>query len=144
VSKTTNVTQTTSSTGSSNTTNDGTNSETITDDQFERGIQADTPENRLQLTTNDGQGTLEYASNIEETTANNSRTGSGTDHSTSDMSTTLDGNNSQDTTETDTFSSSGKIGVQSYSKMVQEYRETFLRIEQQIFKECEQLFMGVY
>lgn len=38
----------------------------------------------------------------------------------------------------------GKLGVTSYSKMVQEYRETFIRIEQQIFKEMNELFMLVY
>ena len=38
----------------------------------------------------------------------------------------------------------GKIGVQTYSKMLTEYRETFLRIEKNIFDEMNVLFMLVY
>lgn len=38
----------------------------------------------------------------------------------------------------------GKIGVQSYSKMLIEFRETFMRIERQIFNEMNELFMLVY
>lgn len=39
----------------------------------------------------------------------------------------------------------GKIGVQSYSKMMTEYRETFLRIERDIFREMrKELFMLIY
>lgn len=38
----------------------------------------------------------------------------------------------------------GKIGNQSYSKMLQEYRESFIRIENKIFDEMQELFMLVY
>jgi hypothetical protein len=38
----------------------------------------------------------------------------------------------------------GKTGDQSYSKMLNEYRDTFLRIEKMIFKEMNELFMLVY
>lgn len=38
----------------------------------------------------------------------------------------------------------GKIGVQTYSKMLQEYRETFMRIEKRIFDEMQELFMLLY
>ena len=38
----------------------------------------------------------------------------------------------------------GKIGVQTYSKMLIEFRSTFLRIERDIFDEMNQLFMLVY
>lgn len=39
----------------------------------------------------------------------------------------------------------GKIGVQTYSKMLMEFRETFLRVERQCFEEIEgRLFMLVY
>lgn len=39
----------------------------------------------------------------------------------------------------------GKIGIQTYSKMLTEYRETFLRIEQTIFREMrKELFMLIY
>lgn len=38
----------------------------------------------------------------------------------------------------------GKIGVQSYPKLIQEYRQSFLRIEKQMFDEMNELFMLVY
>lgn len=38
----------------------------------------------------------------------------------------------------------GKVGNQSYSKMLQEYRESFIRIENMIFDEMQELFMLVY
>lgn len=39
----------------------------------------------------------------------------------------------------------GKIGIQTYSKMLTEYRSTFLRIEQDIFREMrKELFMLIY
>jgi hypothetical protein len=43
------------------------------------------------------------------------------------------------------MNTTGKIGSQSYSQMVQEYRETFLRIEKDLFSEMrKELFMVVY
>jgi len=38
----------------------------------------------------------------------------------------------------------GSIGVKTYSEMIMEYRESLLRIEKQIFKEMNELFMLVY
>lgn len=38
----------------------------------------------------------------------------------------------------------GSIGVKTYSEMLMEYRESLLRIEKQIFKEMNELFMLVY
>jgi hypothetical protein len=38
----------------------------------------------------------------------------------------------------------GKIGIQSFPKMVAEYRASLLRIEKQIFEEMNELFMLVY
>lgn len=38
----------------------------------------------------------------------------------------------------------GKVGSQTYAEMVMRYRESFLRIEQTIHKEMNQLFMLVY
>jgi hypothetical protein len=113
---------------------------TTTDDNFNRNINSNTPDGRLSLTANDGEGVIEYASDITENNENNSST------STSEV----DETNSNDTTgtmnETEDYVSSklGKIGVQSYSKMVMEYRQSFLRIEKQIFEEMQQLFMLVY
>ena len=133
-----------------------------TDDNFSREITSDTPASRLELTSNDGEGVIEYASNIEEDTENNVRdatsnvTGSsdsGTvDHATNKQTSNVDSAGSQN----DNYNSNvnefenfiqkrkGKLGNDSYSKMLQEYRNTFLRIEKDIFNDMQELFMLVY
>lgn len=146
------------------------------DDNFRRKIEADTPDTRLALTTNDGEGVLEYASQIDEESVNNdsdttghkdgTKSSDATASSSSDSSMESDSTANQksdaekDNTENrksnDKLNSEineiedyvayrvGKIGVQSYSKMVIEFRQTFIRIEKDIFNEMNQLFMLVY
>lgn len=97
---------------------------TATEDNFDRELISNNPDERLALTANDGQGVIEYASGITENNQNNSQTSNGT--------------------ETLNYTTDGKIGVQTYSKMLAEYRTVLLRIEASIFKELEQLFMLVY
>jgi hypothetical protein len=142
---TTHQTSTTDGTNNSTTTQDGNGS--LTDDNFSRQVEADTPDTRLTLTTNDGQGILEYASNIKEDNENNSKTS--TSHNSGSLDETSHASSTSDLTvnetEDETDSSEGKIGVQTYSQMLQEYRETFLRIEKSIFNEMsKELFMLVY
>jgi hypothetical protein len=130
------------STGNSSQTTNG----NVTEDDFQRRIQSDTPDTRLALTTNDGQGVIEYANNIEEDNANNTKTSNGTASGTSSETSDATSTATQTTNENETSNvhKEGKIGVQSFSKMLQEYRETFLRIEKEIFKEMNQLFMLIY
>lgn len=146
---------------------------TLTDD-FNRTIESDTPDSRLTITTNDGEGALTYASKIVEnnennkhdTTRNETLANDGTTSETSSATTNETNNTIQSATGTedvvnnetknDTLNSVvnevedyvqqrvGKIGVQSYSEMVMKYRESFLRVEKQIFDEMNQLFMLVY
>lgn len=131
-------------------TRDRTNSQdvngTTSENDFRRTIDNDTPDSRLAITTAEGSGIIEYASHITEdkdnrTTSNDINT-SGSSKDTSN----LDGTTKTDVTDTETFVQSrvGKTGSQSYSKMLQEYRETLLRIENKMFNEMKQLFMLVY
>lgn len=138
----------------SNSTQDGTghntgktdNDGSLTTDNFEREINSDNPDTRLALTANDGEGLIEYASSIREQNQNNksdssstsTQTSDSTNHFTSDSETTLNEN------EDYIASRVGKIGDVTYSKMVLEFRQTFLRIEKQIFNEMNELFMLVY
>jgi hypothetical protein len=158
-------------TGDSNGTQHATNnrdstsniSESITDDNFNRQLEAEQPENRLALTTNDGQGVIEYASKINEDNENNKRDvskdetlsddsvmdGTSTNHSTMNQDSTGnikdDFTSTIDNTEDYAKNIIGKVGTQTYSKMVMEFRETFLRIEKKIFDEIrKELFMLVY
>lgn len=144
----------------------------VTDDNFSRDIKADTPDTRLALTTEDGEGILEYASQIEEDTENNKRSTTGKqttsgkvdsiDKSTSN--TTANSNATGDTTthsqsdtkQNDKYDSEindiedyiaheiGKIGTETYQEMIQKYRDILIRIENMIFNEMQQLFMLVY
>ena len=131
-----------SSTGNSSQSTNG----TLTEADFERRLESDTPDERLSITTNNGQGVIEYASKIQEDNANNSKTsnstGSANTSESSDVTNT--GSSSNHETASETNHKEGKIGDQSYSKMLQEYRESFLRVELQVFKEMNELFMLVY
>lgn len=118
---------------------------------FDRSIESDTPDSRLRLTTNpDGTGVIEYASRIKEDT--NKASGSGTSSSDSSIKSKADNtslandNLDSNINEIEDFIQyrQGKIGVQTYSKMVMEYRQSFLRIEKQIHQELQNLFMLVY
>ena len=153
---------------------DGTESQTVNrtqnDTNFNRHLESDTPDSRLAITTADGSGVIEYASKIEEdseknnstvtndvdtTTANTvESTTSNTLDSTS--SNTIDGTNTDSTdvtnnttnniTDVETYVSNrtGKVGDVTYSKMLMEYRQSLIRVENKMFDEMQQLFMLVY
>jgi hypothetical protein len=123
--------------GTQNATSSSTGTGKQVNDNFERRLKSDNPDSRLALTANDGEGVIEYASDIQENTDNGTAT---TDSSSSgNAQSTI--NNVEDYLQ----SVIGKTGSQSYSKMLDEYRDTFLRIEKTIFKEMrKELFMLVY
>jgi hypothetical protein len=139
-SKTKNQTQTsnTSGTGSSN----GTTNGSLTEDNFDRQLESNNPDSRLQITTNDGQGVIEYASEIRENNANNSKTSSGSSSDSSSFSS--NGNATNNETEDSTKVKDGKIGTQTYSAMLNEYRSSLIRVEKQILNEMNVLFMNIY
>ncbi|CAA67659.1 lower collar protein [Bacillus phage B103] len=152
----------TNATGSSK--EDGKTTGSVTDDNFNRKIDSDQPDSRLNLTTNDGQGTLEYASAIEENNTNNKRNTTGTNNVTSSAESESTGSGTSDTVTTDNANTTtndklnsqinnvedyieskiGKSGTQSYASLVQDYRAALLRIEKRIFDEMQELFMLVY
>lgn len=141
-----------------------------TGDSFKREIDSDTPQSRLRLSTEDGSGVIEYASNINETKQNDkdktkedeSVTGSTTADTTGNRKDRTDFHSTDETNvdsiaeQEDRFKSDvseiekfvqhrvGKIGVQSYAKLIQDYRQALLRVEIQIHEEMQQLFMLVY
>lgn len=179
-------------------TKDKTTNATQVDDNFNRDLQSNNPDSRLNITTKDGEGVITYASEIKEHNENNKKTtdskGKETDKTTNTSTSSTDTVTDTDslthnTGKDDTFTNAnenetlvsktdeilnseidetlqskvdetlsskindvedfiqhrvGKIGVQSYPKLIQEYRESFLRIERQIFDEMNELFMLVY
>jgi hypothetical protein len=149
-----------------NTTNHNTENKTSSDTQnntdFSRHLESNTPDSRLTITTDDGVGVIEYASKIDESTdkktiTNNvtndvtqdstiDKTSNSTVHATGEDTTsvTSSGNGTINEIEDYLESKVGKIGTQSYSSLLNEYRQSFVRIENQIFNEMQELFMLVY
>lgn len=111
---------------------------TKTDDDFTRNIESTTPNDRLSITSNDGEGLIEYASSIDEHNANNKQDVV-SNNTANDLS-----NSEMNSVEEYVSHKVGKIGVQSFSKMLTEYRGTLIRIEKELFKEMNELFMLVY
>lgn len=117
------------------------------DEGFTRNINSDNPDGRLALTTQEGKGVIEYANGISEDYQKNSNSAS------SNESVNAKGNSTQN----DVLSSKkdelenyferkvGNIGVQTSAYMLNEFRTTFIRIENDMFKEMRKdLFMLVY
>lgn len=136
------------------------------DDNFSRKVTSDTPDTRLALQTQEGKGIIQYASNIEEDKVTNSGTHNNTKssnkhHTVSDKGSSKSDHEVNDVADSTSISKDkresninkledfvqhrqGKIGVQSYPEMVTKYRNSFLRVENIIHKELQQLFMLVY
>jgi hypothetical protein len=128
-------------------TTDGTNKSTSTgnstSDSFGRNLESNNPDSRLSITPNaDGTGVIQYASGIDEATKKTTNDSNGEINDTTNVTGTATA--SFDEIEDFVESKIGKTGDQSYSKLLKEYRESFLRIENDIFKEMQQLFMLVY
>lgn len=140
--------------GTINTTTNGnttsTNKQNVTgtqsDSTFNRGLESDTPDSRLAITTQDGSGVIEYASKIAEDKLNRDATSTNNVDGTNTDTTNGSGNTLTDITETETYlqNRTGKIGSITYSKMLMEYRDSLIRIERKMFDEMQQLFMLVY
>lgn len=154
--KTQNDTRNSTTTASTDGTSSGTNEQDATgslvDDNFSRNLESDNPDSRLALTANDGEGVIQYASSIKENTDNNSKTSTSNTTATDTTTSSVDSTGTVNDTTTSTINDTedyiehviGKTGTQSYAKLLQEYRESFIRIEKQIFNEMQELFMLVY
>lgn len=158
VDKTINTTINSDSTTTNKQKIDGTENQNVNrtqnDTSFNRHLESETPDSRLSITTADGSGVIEYASRIEEdinkntsnstndvdTTTTNSVDGSTTDN------TDVTNNTTNNITDVETYVSkrTGKVGEVTYSKMLMEYRQSLIRVENKMFNEMQQLFMLVY
>ena len=103
----------------------------------EYNLYSDTPQGALT-----GVDEEAYLSNARKVTTNDS----------TDAKTTGSSNYSENKTNTDTLKGtetyieelSGKIGGVSYSKLLNEYRETFINIDMMIIEELNDLFMQIF
>jgi hypothetical protein len=120
---------------------------TVSGNQFNRNLESNNPDKRLALTSNgDGTGVIEYASSIDESLGNDSRTSSAHTGGNNSSTDTSNSNANSSINETEDFIQHrvGKIGVQSFPKLIQDHRDALLRIETMIFDEMQELFMLIY
>ena len=143
----TNKSQNAKSDGTNKTTMNQTNDGTTTQDNFDRQLDSDNPDSRLSITANDGEGVIQYAKSIQENNENNKSTNSNEMNGNTDNTTSTSSLVNDDINETEEYvqSRQGKIGVQTFSKMLNEYRDSLIRVEVKMFAEMrEKLFMLVY
>lgn len=93
-------------------------------------------------TTSDTENNV--ANDTSETTGSNVHTATGTSRDELNAVTDTTGNETYTNTDDYTDHVFGKMGTQSYSSLLAEYRETFLNINKMVFDELETCFMQIY
>lgn len=105
------------------------------------------------ITTPDEQSVTQTHGNIVETyNADGDRKDNTKGHAEVDTQTTeningkITDDNAKNTKGTDEYTNNevGKIGTETYSEMLNKYRDTFLNIDLMVVKELEPLFMGLW
>lgn len=139
--------------------NNTTNSGTTTNSDEHRDLYSDTPQGSLQNVENET-----YLTNARKVTDTKNETRSNTGSETSTGNTTYndkvteknDGSFNEDSTinrtgnimlnSTDSYihKITGKSGGQSYSKMIEEFRNTFLNLDVQVINELNDLFICLW
>lgn len=136
---------TSESSGTSSNTGSTSNTSTTTDNG--KNLYSDTPQNGL---TSVESG--EYLTNATVTAGNNESSSNGTSNDSGNTS--ASGKSNTEETVSDNGSSSnegefeesvrGKMGATSYSRLLMEYRETFLNIDEMVIGELSDLFFGLW
>lgn len=117
--------------------NSGTNTQSGTSSNTRKDLYSDTPQGSL--TGIESEMYLTNARKVSdsgETGVNGSTSGSYEDSESS--------SNKVDTTEDYVESVAGKQGGSSYSKLLNEFRETFLNIDMQVIEEFDEMFMELW
>lgn len=142
-------------TGNRNTdsTGSGTRNTTSGSDETKRDLYSDTPQGAITGLENEN-----YLTNARKITDNVNGTGNeetnttentGTDYSeTEDTTSKVDGvtsnTESSNTTEDYLETIAGKQGTESFSSLLNKFRETFLNIDMQVIEEFSDLFFGLW
>lgn len=117
--------------------NSGTNTQSGTSSNTRKDLYSDTPQGALTGVESETYLTnARKVSDSGETGVNGSTSGSYEDSESS--------SNKVDTTEDYVESVTGKQGGSSYSKLLNEFRETFLNIDMQVIEEFEEMFMELW
>jgi hypothetical protein len=115
-----------------------------TDSNTRWDLYSDTPQGGIDVITRDSDGVDRntYLTDARKITDNGN-----TSRATSDTeNNTIGRNRNGNVTSMDKYTDRvfGKRGVISYSKMIKEFRETFLRIDEMVCEELEELFLGLW
>lgn len=117
--------------------NSGTNTQSGTSSNTRKDLYSDTPQGALTGVESETYLTnARKVSDSGETGVNGSTSGSYEDSESS--------SNKVDTTEDYVETVTGKQGGSSYSKLLNEFRETFLNIDMQVIEEFDEMFMGLW
>lgn len=117
--------------------NSGTNTQSGTSSNTRKDLYSDTPQGALTGVESETYLTnARKVSDSGETGVNGSTSGSYEDSESS--------TNNVNTTEDYVESVSGKQGTGSYSKLLNEFRETFLNIDIQVIEEFDEMFMRLW
>ena len=124
-------TSTSSINQSTNGSNNSTLSQSSKESRLENGVSS--------VSLSDGYltGVSESSQKTTDTISNN-----GTQSGTSEEQATT--NTNQTITDTTTFTSKGDIGIQTPAYAIAEWRKVIINLNEQIIKECENLFMKIY
>ena len=124
-------TSTSSINQSTNGSNNSTLSQSSKESRLENGVSS--------VSLSDGYltGVSESSQTTTDTISNN-----GTQSGTSEEQATTNPN--QTITDTTTFTSKGDIGIQTPAYAIAEWRKVIINLNEQIIKECEDLFMKIY
>lgn len=126
-----------------NITNNGTTNRTTNSDENKRDLYSDTPQGSLT-----GVESETYLTNARKITDNVNESDNAevnnTEKNTSDYSDKEETTSNIDTTEDYLETLVGKQGTESFSSLLNKFRETFLNIDMQVIEEFSDLFFGLW
>lgn len=126
-----------------NITSNGTTNRTTNNDENKKDLYSDTPQGALTGVENET-----YLTNARKITDNVNRTDNAevnnTEKNASDYSDKEETTSNVDTTENYLETLVGKQGSDTYSKMIMEFRDTFLNIDMMVIDEFKDLFFGLW
>jgi hypothetical protein len=117
-------------TGGSTTTQNRNEEGQIIDDKFTRIIESNTPDGRLNLTANDGEGVIEYASNIKENNNNDDRSSTVNETSTNNENSQVD--SSSKTNDNTSLTTNDNASIETSENMNAEGNRTSQKNETEI------------
>lgn len=122
-----------------NTTSSGTRNTTSVSDETTRDLYSDTPQGAITGLENEN-----YLTNARKITDNVNGTGNEKTNTTGKVDGITSNTGSSNTTEDYLETIVGKQGTESYSSLLNKFRETFLNIDMQVIEEFSDLFFGLW